>query len=72
VPSGKITGTFSRDAWFGFGMKSPNGINGANANPVPAAPINFRKSLLDNPPDFFIPSSDIQSELLAKLLINLV
>ena len=53
-------------------MKLPNGTNGANANPVPAAPINLRKSLRDNPPDFFVPSSDIQAELLAKLVINLV
>ncbi len=72
MPSGKITGTFSSVEDDGFGMKFPNGINGANASPVPAAPINFRKSRLDNPPDFCVPCSDIQADVLAKLLINLV
>jgi hypothetical protein len=63
VPSGKITGTRSKEAWFGLGIKLPNGTNGAKAKPVPAAPINFRKSLRDNPLDFFVPSSDIQAHL---------
>jgi len=56
----------------GFGIKFPKGINGANASPVPAAPINLRKSRLDNPSDFCVPCSDIQACVLAKLLINLV
>jgi hypothetical protein len=55
-----------------LGIKSPNGINGANAKPVPAAPINLRKSLRDNPSDFFVPTSDIQAGILDKLVINLV
>jgi len=39
---------------------------------VPAAPINLRKSLRDNPSDFFVPTSDIQAEILDKLVINLI
>jgi hypothetical protein len=48
VPSGKITGAFSRFAPDGFGMKFPHGTNGANAKAVPAAPNSLRKSLLDS------------------------
>ena len=36
-------------------MKFPNGTNGAKANPVPATPINFKKSRRSNP-DFFVVS----------------
>jgi hypothetical protein len=39
---------------------------------VPAAPINLRKSLRDNPSDFFASNCDIQAEILAKLVINLI
>ena len=51
---------------FGFGIKSPNGINGANARPVPAAPISLRKSLRDRPSDFLVSASDIQLEYSTK------
>jgi len=39
---------------------------------VPAAPINLRKSLRDNPSDVFVSTADIQAEILDKLVINLV
>ena len=50
VPSGNSTGTFSAAADDGFGRKVHQGTNGANARPVPAAPINFGKSRLDKLP----------------------
>jgi hypothetical protein len=43
-----MTGTFSREADDGFGIKFPHGTKGVKAKAVPAAPINFRKSLLDS------------------------
>ena len=55
---GIINGTFSRNVLIGFGIKFPNGIKGAKAKPVPAAPISFRKSRLDKL-DFFEFNSDI-------------
>ena len=49
-----------------YNGRTPNGINGAKAKPVPAAPINLRKSLRDRPSDFLVSASDIQLEYSTK------
>lgn len=68
-PSGKITGTLSAAEEDGFGRKVPQGTNGANARPVPAAPINLRKSRLDRV--FLSDVVDNLSSNLDELVINL-
>ncbi len=69
-PSGKTTGTFSAAAEDGFGRKVPQGTNGAKARPVPAAPINLRKSRLDRV--FLSDVADNLSSNLDELVINLI
>ncbi|SVB97771.1 uncharacterized protein METZ01_LOCUS250625, partial [marine metagenome] len=46
----------------GLGMNLPQGTKGAKATDVPAAPISFRKSLLDIPP-VVSSFSDIQAHV---------
>jgi len=48
-------------------MNLPQGTKGAKATDVPAAPISFRKSLLDIPPGPFS-CSDIQAHVSANWL----